>query len=222
MLHVKRPTAKIIIKRYQAVGTFFQKKMPQGHGQPPHASFASQHTLPELPTPSQQIALQEKSIPEVVQAAQESACQEEAPLPSCLCPQLTYVVLYPPFLHFQCYLWYFTKNNKPVNPSFPRPIRPTPPSLPSSLLPCTASTRLLAGHAICGYMMGGSTAAQRRVKLKWWGEGYFWRGWHLWGRLSNRPLPIEFSPRHDYNSIIMQLVAPYSFQRMGAPWYAVW
>jgi hypothetical protein len=28
MLHVKRPTAKIIIKRYLRSGTYFQKKMP--------------------------------------------------------------------------------------------------------------------------------------------------------------------------------------------------
>lgn len=77
MLHVKRPTAKIIVKRYQALGTFFQKKMPQGHGQIPHASFASQNTLPELPSPCQQIALQEKSVGEVGQNAQEGASQEE-------------------------------------------------------------------------------------------------------------------------------------------------
>jgi transposase len=28
MLHVKRPTVKIIIKRYLRSGTYFQKKMP--------------------------------------------------------------------------------------------------------------------------------------------------------------------------------------------------
>ena len=28
MLHVKRPTAKIIIKRFQNHGTYFHKKMP--------------------------------------------------------------------------------------------------------------------------------------------------------------------------------------------------
>lgn len=29
LLHVKRPTAKIILKRYQQNGTFFNKRMPE-------------------------------------------------------------------------------------------------------------------------------------------------------------------------------------------------
>ena len=110
VLRIKRPTAKIILKRYATTGTYFNKKVPQNRmGTKTESSLSEekriilQRAIKEEQESSEENTGEKESQP-LVKVEENELEEEQMPHPICPMPVYSYYYFFPPVFDMHSFL----------------------------------------------------------------------------------------------------------------------